>query len=87
MQYSQRPPERKPQEPSEDARIIAYFKAQRKEARSCEWAACLDAMIRDLEGELQQHELAAEATRRNFQRPEEHGTVAMETETELCKKV
>ncbi len=77
MQYSQRPPKRRPQETSdqnrsaasEDAQIIAYFKAQRKEARSREWAACLDAMIRDLESELQQHAIAAESTRRNSNVP------------------
>lgn len=56
MQYLQASPEPKMQEPrdytrmesSEDEEVLAYFEAQRKEARSREWAACLDAMIRNL---------------------------------------
>ncbi len=35
--------------PNEDEEVIAYFQAQRETTKSREWAACLDAMIRDLQ--------------------------------------
>ncbi len=57
MYSPERPPERKPQLPrndgparlNDDDEVIAYFQAQRQTTKSREWAACLDAMIRDLQ--------------------------------------
>ncbi len=33
----------------DDEELIAYFQEQRKSTRSREWAACLDAVILDLQ--------------------------------------